>query len=61
MSPSQNTMHQILIEEKVTNNLAYVNLEDYHKFFTFILIYSPKIIGPIIAHSETCAIIGPIE
>lgn len=35
------------------NNLAYVNLKDYHKFFTFILIYSPKIISPIIAHSET--------
>ena len=35
------------------NKLAYVNLKDYHKLFTFILIYSQKIIGPIIAHSET--------
>ena len=35
------------------NNLAYVNLKDNHKFFTLILIYSTKIIGPIIAHSET--------
>ena len=38
------------IEEKFTNNLANANLEDYHKLFTLMLLYSPKIFYPIISH-----------